>query len=242
MTRDARTIPPGHPNLPFAWPESSDWTGPLDHVLSRQTFRDLERFLAAERRIHAVYPPPQDVFASIRLTPLSRVRAVILGQDPYHQPGQAHGLAFSVPAGIRIPPSLRNIFRELTDDLGLPNGSAPVSGDLSGWASQGVLLLNRVLTVRHNQAASHRGQGWEEFTDAVIRAVFDRDSPVAFVLWGKAAAELKPMIRPPHSVFEAPHPSPLSAHRGFFGSRPFSRVNEFLAANGLEPIEWLKSP
>lgn len=239
--RDTPETSTDHPSEPFIWPSESDWTDPLRDVLASRTFRDLETFLAEERRAHTIYPSAEDVFAALRLTPLAQVRAVILGQDPYHQPGQAHGLAFSVRDGTRLPPSLRNIFREMADDIGPPDPPASFSGDLTHWARQGVLLLNRVLTVRHNQAGSHQRRGWETFTDAVIRAVIHQDNPVAFVLWGKAAAELKPLIRSPHAVFESPHPSPLSAYRGFFGSRPFSRINEFLISHRLTPIQWAES-
>ena len=192
--------------------------------------------MSREYRTHRVYPPAEDIFNAFHLTPLEQVKAVILGQDPYHGEGQAQGLCFSVRPGIEIPPSLVNIYRELEEDLGcyIPN-----NGCLEKWARQGVLLLNTVLTVRAHQANSHREIGWEEFTDAAIRVLADQDRPMVFILWGRPAQMKKAMIHnPAHLVLEAPHPSPLSAFRGFFGSRPFSRTNEYLVKNGLEPIDW----
>ena len=185
-----------------------------------------------------VYPPEQDVFAVFRLTPPDRVRAVILGQDPYHEPGQAHGLAFSVRPGVPLPPSLRNIFTELQSDLSLP---APQSGCLIPWAERGVFLLNTVLTVEAGRANSHRDFGWQRFTDAVVASVARLPQPVAFVLWG-AQAQKKAAIAAaspyPRLVLQSPHPSPLSSYRGFFGSRPFSKINAFLQENGSAPIDW----
>ena len=200
--------------------------------------------VAAERQSgQTIYPPQKDVFNAFRYTELSDVKVVILGQDPYHGPGQAHGLAFSVPPGVPLPPSLRNIFKELNSDLPLPNGAAaapvPTSGCLTGWARQGVLLLNTVLTVRAGAAASHKSQGWERFTDAVLEAVARRPSPAVFVLWGgpaqKKAALLEGTQQP---ILCAAHPSPLSAWNGFLGSRPFSKVNAALASLGQPPIDW----
>lgn len=195
----------------------------------------LQEFVADERRRHVVYPPERDTFTALRLTPLPAVRTVILGQDPYHGAGQAHGLAFSVPRGTAVPPSLRNVFAELRDDLGVP---VPRHGNLEHWARQGVLLLNATLTVRAGEAASHQGRGWETFTDAVIRILGARAEPTAFVLWGAAARRKKPLVGPQHLVVESAHPSPLSASNGFFGSRPFSRIDAFHAAHGLEPVVW----
>ena len=199
----------------------------------------MERVEAAYAR-GAVFPPRGELFAAFRLTPPERVRAVILGQDPYHEPGQAHGLAFSVRAGVRLPPSLRNIFRELESDCGVPPRA---SGDLTGWAEQGVFLLNTVLSVESGRANSHAGYGWQTFTDAVVARLRDLPQPVAFVLWG-AQAQKKAAIAadPPHPrlILQAPHPSPHSAYRGFFGSRPFSKINTFLRENNEQVIDWAK--
>lgn len=185
-----------------------------------------------------VYPSRTDLFAAFSLTPPEAVRVVILGQDPYHEPGQAHGLAFSVKEGVKLPPSLRNIYTERQSDVGVPPGQ---SGDLTHWAKQGVLLLNTVLTVEHGKANSHRDYGWQAFTDAVVDALAELPQPVAFVLWGaqaqkKAAAAASSPY--PRLILQGPHPSPLSAYRGFFGSRPFSQINEFLARHGETPIRW----
>lgn len=212
------------------------WRPPLREALDAPSFAALDAFVGAEYAagVPAIHPPREALFAAFRLTPPEAVRAVILGQDPYHEPCQAHGLAFSVPEGVPLPPSLRNIFREYADDTGLP---PPRSGDLSEWARRGVLLLNTVLTVREGAAASHRGRGWEKFTDAVISAVDAMPRPLVFLLWGTAAQTKKHLIRR-HPVLESPHPSPLSAYRGFFGSAPFRRINETLAAAGAEPIDW----
>ena len=179
-----------------------------------------------------------DIFNALKYTPYSSVKAVILGQDPYHEPGQAHGLAFSVKEGTRLPPSLQNIYKELKTDLGIP----PVScGELTGWAKQGVLLMNTALTVRRAQANSHKGKGWEIFTDEVIKKLNEREEPIAFILWGANARSKKQLITNPiHGIFESAHPSPLSAYNGFFGSRVFSRVNFFLMENGVPPINWAK--
>ena len=213
-----------------------DWARALAGATGTPEFEGLSRFLDAQRRSAEVFPAEDDVFAAFHLTPVERVRVVILGQDPYHGEGQAHGLAFSVPPEQRIPPSLRNIFRELQDDLGAPS---PASGDLRPWAQRGVLLLNTVLTVRAGEANSHRKRGWEGFTDAVIETISARPHPAVFVLWGRPAqrkARLIDLAR--HRVIEGPHPSPLSAHRGFFGSRPFTAVNEALVALGHDPRDW----
>lgn len=222
------------PTLPAAWRSA------LEPETRRPYFRDLQAFVASERARHDVYPGAGSVYRALELTPLAAVRVVILGQDPYHGPGQAHGLAFSVPAGVAPPPSLRNVFRELADDLGVP---IPRSGCLEPWAHRGVLLLNTVLTVRAGQAGSHAGRGWERFTDRVIAAVSARPEPVAFLLWGNPArAKRKLVDRTRHPVVESAHPSPLSAHRGFLGSRPFSRANALLLAAGHEPVDWSLGP
>lgn len=214
----------------------ADWSAEIADF-PVENLRQLERWLARERAAHTVFPPADRVFAALELTPVDSVRAVILGQDPYHGPGQAHGLAFSVPAGVALPPSLRNTFRELHDDLGHP---VPATGSLEPWARRGVLLLNTVLTVRQGEAGSHRGRGWERLTDALITAVSARHDPVVFLLWGNPARAKRPLIDTGrHTVIESAHPSPLSAHRGFLGSRPFSRANEALAAAGRAPIDWL---
>lgn len=197
---------------------------------------DLQSFLESERTQHQVFPPGEQVFAALELTPFEQVRVVILGQDPYHDVGQAHGLAFSVQPGVKLPASLRNIFKELKDDLGI---AAPRCGCLTPWTKQGVLLLNAVLTVRAHQANSHRGKGWEPFTDAIIERLGQREPPLVFVLWGKPAQAKKKLIDTSrHVVLEAAHPSPLSAHNGFFGSRPFSKVNQTLRAWGQGEIDW----
>ena len=189
-----------------------------------------------EYRTRKVFPAPDDIFNALHLTPLSQVKVVILGQDPYHNDGQAHGLCFSVKPDVEIPPSLINIYQELHDDLGC---RIPNNGYLVKWAKQGVLLLNTVLTVRAHQANSHRGIGWEQFTDAIIEAVDRQDRPVVFLLWGRPAQMKKSMLHnPKHLILEAPHPSPLSAYRGFFGCRHFSQANAFLERNGILPIDW----
>lgn len=198
-------------------------------------------FVQREYAAREIYPAPEHVFRAFSEVPMENVRVVILGQDPYHEPGQAHGLSFSVPDGVRLPPSLRNIFKEMYTDLGVsPDTPLPTSGDLSYLAGQGVLLLNSVLTVPRGEAAGHRGRGWEALTDEVLRALDALDQPIAFILWGKdARAKVKYLTNPDHLVIESDHPSPLSAWRGFFGSRPFSRVNEYLTAHGCEGIEWV---
>lgn len=214
----------------------TDWNPVLRAELDKPYWSELQGFVAEERSRGAVYPPADDVFAALHLTPLADVKVLILGQDPYHGPGQAHGLCFSVRPGVPVPPSLVNIFTELHSDLGI---EAPAGGDLTPWARQGVLLLNTTLTVRAHQAASHQGKGWETFTDQVIRAVDDKPERVVFVLWGAAARRKKDLVDTSrHTIIESPHPSPLSAHRGFFGSRPFSRANEALVAAGREPVDW----
>ena len=216
------------------------WRAHLAEAMATPAMRaTAARIAAAERAGVPVYPPAGQRFRMFAETPPERVRAVILGQDPYHGPGQAHGLAFSVPYGVPPPPSLRNIFTELTDDLGLER---PRSGDLTPWARQGVLLLNSALSVEEGRAGSHAGPGWDAVTDAAIRAVAAGSRPVAFVLWGRhaqaKAGRIAELRDPRHLMIESAHPSPLSARRGFFGSRPFSRVNAFLAASGQAPIDW----
>ena len=199
-------------------------------------YRALFQKVGEEYQTRKIFPPADDIFNAFHFTPLSQVKVVILGQDPYHNDGQAHGLCFSVKKEVDIPPSLVNIYQELHDDLGcyIPN-----NGYLEKWARQGVMMLNTVLTVRAHQANSHRGIGWEEFTDAAIRVIAEQDRPIVFLLWGRPAQAKKSMIyNPKHLVLEAPHPSPLSAYRGFFGSRPFSKTNDFLTANNLTPIDW----
>ena len=215
---------------------TTDWNPVLKAELAKPYWADLQQFVAAERAEHAVYPPAAEVFAALHLTPFAAVKVLILGQDPYHGPGQAHGLCFSVRPGVTVPPSLRNVYAELEADLGIE----PVRhGCLTAWAEQGVLLLNTSLTVRAGQAASHQGKGWEVFTDEVIKAVDAKPERVVFVLWGAAARRKKVLVDTSrHVVIESAHPSPLSAHNGFFGSRPFSRANEALVAAGREPIDW----
>ncbi len=215
---------------------AGDWLTALKPEFSKPYYRELYKFVGEEYRTHTVYPPAQDIFNALHLTPLHKVRAVILGQDPYHGDHQAHGLCFSVQPGTRIPPSLENIYKELHDDLGC---YIPDNGCLTKWAEEGVLLLNTVLTVRAHQANSHRMRGWEQFTDAILEAVNQENRPIVYMLWGSPAQSKAPMLdNPAHLVLRAPHPSPLSAYRGFFGCRHFSRCNEFLTANGEAPIDW----
>lgn len=215
---------------------TTDWNPILKAELEQPYFAELRSFVDEERRRHQVFPPAEEVFAALHLTPYSEVKVLILGQDPYHGPGQAHGLCFSVRRGVDVPPSLVNIYTELESDLGVPR---PDHGNLEAWARQGVLLLNATLTVRARQAASHQKRGWETFTDAVIKAVNDKPERVVFILWGSSARKKKALVDTGrHVVIESPHPSPLSAHRGFFGSRPFSRTNAALEAAGRPPIDW----
>ena len=216
---------------------SGDWLAAVKAEFAKPYYRDLYRFVEKEYRSTVVYPPADQIFNALHLTPLGKVKAVILGQDPYHNVHQAHGLCFSVPEDQReIPPSLINIFRELHDDVGC---RMPQTGCLTKWAEQGVLLLNTVLTVRAHQANSHKGHGWEQFTDAIISAVEEQDRPIVYMLWGAPAQTKAVMVtNPKHLVLKAPHPSPLSAYRGFFGCRHFSQCNEFLEAHGAAPIDW----
>ncbi len=211
------------------------WQKVLADELTKPYFKQLAEFVDGERQAHKVFPPAEDVFSALKLTPYDKVKVMILGQDPYHGDGQAHGLCFSVRPGVRPPPSLGNIFRERRDDLG---GKVPNNGDLVPWAKQGVLLLNAVLTVRAHSPNSHKDQGWEKFTDAVIRALNDRPEPVVFVLWGAYAQKKGRLIdTEKHRVIVGAHPSPLSAKK-FFGSRPFSAVNAALKEFGAEEIDW----
>lgn len=215
---------------------TNDWAPVLKAEYAKPYYRKLYDFIHREYATQTVYPPSGDIFNALHLTPLSDVKVVIIGQDPYHEPGQAHGLCFSVQKGVEIPPSLQNIYKELHDDIGF---QIPDHGCLTPWAEQGVLLLNAVLTVRAHAAASHRGKGWEEFTDAIIREVNKVDHPVVFLLWGSFARSKAAMLdNPKHLVLEAPHPSPLSAYRGFFGCRHFSKANAFLTEHGAEPVNW----
>ena len=214
----------------------TDWNPVLREELHQPYWSELQSFVEGERTRHEVFPERDQVFAALHQTPYAEVKVVILGQDPYHGPGQAHGLCFSVRRGVAPPPSLRNIFVELHDDLGI---EPPRHGCLDAWSRQGVLLLNTTLTVRRGQAASHQGKGWETFTDRVIRAVSDKPETVVFILWGAAARRKAQLVdRSRHVVIESAHPSPLSARNGFFGSRPFSRANEALVAAGREPVDW----
>lgn len=214
----------------------NDWLDAIQGEFHKPYYKQLYQFIKEEYSHYVVFPPSEDIFNAFHFTPLKDVKVVIIGQDPYHGEGQAHGLCFSVKPDVDIPPSLVNIYKELKDDLGcyIPN-----NGYLQKWAKQGVLLLNTVLTVRAHQANSHQGKGWETFTDAVIQAVNTQDRPIVFILWGKPAQSKKSMLtNPKHLILEAPHPSPLSAYRGFFGSKPFSKTNDYLTANGLQPIDW----
>ncbi|WP_342378501.1 uracil-DNA glycosylase [Myxococcus stipitatus] len=213
-----------------------DWRQVLGAALDSPSFQELERFVEAERKSATVFPSKEDLFSAFRLTPYADVKVLLLGQDPYHGPGQAHGLAFSVQPGVTPPPSLVNIFKELETDVKEPR---PKTGSLIPWAEQGVLLLNAVLTVRQAEPNSHAGHGWEDFTDAVIRAVSAKEDPVVFLLWGKYAQKKKKLIDAKrHVVIEGTHPSPLSAKNGFFGSRPFSTVNQALESKGRAPVDW----
>lgn len=202
-------------------------------------FAELKNFLVAERQQHTCYPPGSKIFAAFDSTPFDKVKAVIIGQDPYHEPGQAMGLCFSVPQGVLVPPSLVNIIKEINDDLGTQIPAT--SGDLSGWAAQGVLLLNATLTVREHAAGSHQRHGWEQFTDAAIQALAERRQGIVFLLWGSYAIGKRKLINPlHHCILTAPHPSPLSAYRGFFGCRHFSRANDYLRSTGQTPIDWTR--
>lgn len=215
---------------------TNDWAPALREEYKKPYYKELFLKVQEEYQRHQIFPPADDIFNAFHLTPLKDVKVVILGQDPYHNIGQAHGLSFSVKPGIEAPPSLVNIYNELKEDLGC---YIPDNGYLVKWAEQGVLLLNTVLTVRAHQANSHRGIGWEDFTNAVIRILNEQDRPIVFLLWGRPAQNKMSMLNNPnHLILTAPHPSPLSAYRGFFGCKHFSQTNAFLARHGLEPIDW----
>ncbi len=213
-----------------------DWDGIIGDEFQKPYYLALREFLKQEYATKTVYPSMYDIFSALKATPYSKVKAVILGQDPYHGPGQAHGLCFSVQRGVQPPPSLQNMFKELHSDIGMP---IPRSGYLLPWAEEGVLLLNTTLTVRGGQPLSHKGKGWETFTDAVIAALDKKEEPIVFLLWGSPARAKKALLHNPrHLVLEATHPSPLSAYNGFFGCRHFSKCNAFLEKNGVAPIRW----
>ncbi len=214
----------------------NDWQKLLEDEMDKDYYKDLRDFLCKEYKERKIFPGPYDIFNALHATSYKDTKLLILGQDPYHGEGQAHGFAFSVGEGVKIPPSLQNIYKELESDLGFKPAN---HGNLSKWAEQGVLLLNTALTVRAHEANSHRGYGWEIFTDHIIRLLNSKEEPMVFILWGANARSKKKFIKNPlHLIIEAPHPSPLSAYRGFFGSKPFSRSNDFLVSKGLEPIDW----
>lgn len=215
---------------------NNDWDDILGKEFDKQYYQDLRAFLNNEYANKTIYPLPQYIYSALKLTPYKDTKVVILGQDPYHEPNQAHGLAFSVNKGIDIPPSLVNIYKEMKDDIGtyIPN-----NGYLVSWAKQGVLLLNAVLTVEAHKANSHKNKGWEELTDTIIQKLNEKDEPVVFILWGRNARDKKKYVtNPKHLVIESAHPSPLSAYNGFFGSKPFSKTNNYLIQNNLKPIDW----
>ena len=215
---------------------TNDWAIALDGEFKKPYYKELFEFVKQEYGRYTIYPNADDIFNAFHFTPLSKVKVVMLGQDPYHNVGQAHGLCFSVKPDVDIPPSLVNIYKELNEDL---DCHIPNNGYLKKWADQGVLMLNTVLTVRAHQAGSHQGKGWEQFTNAVIEAVNAQDRPIVYMLWGKPAQSKIPMLtNSNHLILKAPHPSPLSAYRGFFGCKHFSQANEFLKKNGLEEIDW----
>lgn len=219
-----------HPQIEESWKEI------MQDEFSKPYFSDLKEFLIIEKAKYQIYPPGPLIFDAFNKTPFNEVKVVLLGQDPYHGAGQAHGLCFSVPDGVVFPPSLQNILTELKNDLGIP---IPSSGNLTSWAKEGVLLLNATLTVRANQAGSHQGRGWETFTDAVIKKLSDKREKIVFLLWGKYAQNKRPLIdTTKHYIIEAPHPSPLSAYRGFMGCRAFSKANKLLIESGLEQVDW----
>lgn len=217
-------------------PITNDWASYLDVEYKKEYYKNLYKKVNEEYNNYQVFPHADDIFNAFHLTPLSKVKVVILGQDPYHNFDQAHGLCFSVKPGIDVPPSLVNIYKELKDDVGC---DIPNNGYLVKWAEQGILMLNTVLTVRAHTAYSHRKMGWETFTDAAIRILNEQNRPIVFILWGKPAQAKKAMLtNPNHLILEAPHPSPLSVHRGFYGSKPFSQTNEYLQRKGIKPIDW----
>jgi len=215
---------------------SNDWLKLLDDEFQKEYFFNLKSFLIEEKKNYTIFPKSKNIFNAFNTTPFSKIKVVILGQDPYHGVNQAHGLSFSVEGDIKYPPSLQNIYKELEDDIGCPIAN---SGNLTSWANQGVFLLNAVLTVRAHEANSHRGQGWEKFTNAVIKKISDESLYVVFILWGRPAQMKKTLIdNTKHLIIESPHPSPLSSYRGFFGSKPFSRTNIYLESHNKEPIRW----
>lgn len=226
------------------FPVQSDWASKLSAHLDSDGFRQLSNFVDQQRASHVVFPAPDNVFRALECTSFTDTKVVILGQDPYHGPGQAHGLSFSVQHDVRLPPSLKNIFHELTTDIPQPSieQSAIASGNLESWARQGVLMLNAVMTVRQGEANSHKGRGWEAFTDAVITSLNDHPQTVVFLLWGNYAQKKTRLIDDRHVILTSAHPSPLSAYRGFFDSRPFTRINGALAENGRGPVDWLRTP
>ncbi|HLR51183.1 MAG TPA: uracil-DNA glycosylase [Candidatus Sphingobacterium stercoripullorum] len=215
----------------------NSWEGLFHQEFSKDYMKMLSAYIQSERNAYKIYPPREKVFHAFQLTPMESLKIVLLGQDPYHGPNQAHGLSFSVPKGIPTPPSLKNIFKELQADI--PGFTIPTHGELSSWAQQGVLLLNTVLTVRENQANSHKNAGWEQFTNTIIKSLSENKSGLVFILWGANAKSKAQLIDPAkHLVLEGVHPSPLSAYRGFFGCRHFSKANEYLLKLGKEPIDW----
>jgi len=215
---------------------TNDWLGALKPEFGKEYYKELFSFVKNEYRDHVIYPPADDIFNALHLTKLEDVKVLILGQDPYFNENQAHGLCFSVRPGVDIPPSLKNIYEELRTDL---DCKIPNNGYLTKWADQGVLLLNTVLTVRAHEPNSHQGKGWEKFTDAIIKKVNEQDRPIVYMLWGKPAqTKIKMLNNKKHLILTAPHPSPLSAYRGFFGCKHFSKANEFLESHGIQPIDW----
>lgn len=226
-------------NLPNHWPVNSDWTDQLSECFVSKWFHELVDFLEVERKTNEIYPAAEDVFQAFQTTSFAETKVIILGQDPYHGAGQAHGLSFSVLDGVKHPPSLRNIFKELHSDIGI---EPPLSGNLSHWAKQGVLLLNTVLSVRAGEANSHRKKGWEQFTDSVIQSLNGHPAQLVFILWGAPAQKKEKLIDNRHLLIKSPHPSPLSAHRGFFGSKPFSQANQFLKEIQRPVIDWAIEP
>lgn len=214
----------------------NEWDALLQDEFSKDYYQHLRAFLTEEYKSGPVYPPKEDLFNALKFTSYSDVKLVILGQDPYHGPGQAHGMCFSVRPGVPMPPSLQNIFQELHDDIGI---LPPKTGYLVPWAREGVLLLNTVLTVREGQPNSHKNQGWEQLTDRIITLLGEREQPIVFLLWGSNARKKKELIHAPqHLILECAHPSPLSAHRGFFGCEHFSKANQFLYDHGIDPVDW----
>lgn len=214
----------------------NDWQHLLQSEFEKPYFQNLEKFITSEYEQHIIYPPKNQIFRALQLTEYKATNVLILGQDPYHGKGQAEGLAFSVPHGVALPPSLRNMLKEREDDVHIP--IVPQHGSLENWAKQGILLLNTVLTVREGQANSHQKQGWETFTDAIISVLNKKEEPIIFVLWGKPAQTKKRLISPHHIIIESAHPSPLSAYRGFLGSAPYSKINNCLVSLQKQPIDW----